>query len=153
MDDLNPIWVRLLGRLQLSNPSGLPCLYTPNQFHIGRAHTQNDRCLLKYLINVGKVISSVDFFPPELCWWSGSISNNMYQCCHDSNLVEYQFSCWYFQCTHPSPPLSPRNGWRRTWSVWSFKARAPSRESPQSGTMRRTSGNKHLATDTWVPLA
>ena len=25
IDDLNPIWVRLLGRLQLSNPSDLPC--------------------------------------------------------------------------------------------------------------------------------
>ena len=25
IDDLNPIWVRLLGRSQLSNPSGLPC--------------------------------------------------------------------------------------------------------------------------------
>ena len=25
MDDLNPIWVRLLGRSQLSNPSDLPC--------------------------------------------------------------------------------------------------------------------------------
>ena len=26
IDDLNPIWVRLLSRLQLSNPSDLPCL-------------------------------------------------------------------------------------------------------------------------------
>ena len=26
IDDLNPIWVRLLGRSQLSNPSDLPCL-------------------------------------------------------------------------------------------------------------------------------
>ena len=25
MDDLNPVWVRLLGRSQLSNPSDLPC--------------------------------------------------------------------------------------------------------------------------------
>ena len=25
INDLNPIWVRLLGRLQLSNPSDLPC--------------------------------------------------------------------------------------------------------------------------------
>ena len=27
MDDLNPIWVRLLGWTQLSNPSDLPCYY------------------------------------------------------------------------------------------------------------------------------
>ena len=27
IDDLIPIWVRLLGRSQLSNPSDLPCLY------------------------------------------------------------------------------------------------------------------------------
>ena len=27
IDDLNPIWVRLLGRSQLSNPSDLPCSY------------------------------------------------------------------------------------------------------------------------------
>ena len=27
IDDLNPIWVRLLGRPQLSNPSDLPCFY------------------------------------------------------------------------------------------------------------------------------
>ena len=27
IDDLNPIWVRLLGRSQLSNPSDLPCLW------------------------------------------------------------------------------------------------------------------------------
>ena len=26
IDDLNPIWVRVLGRSQLSNPSDLPCL-------------------------------------------------------------------------------------------------------------------------------
>ena len=26
IDDLNPVWVRLLGRSQLSNPSDLPCL-------------------------------------------------------------------------------------------------------------------------------
>ena len=29
IDDLNPIWVRLLGRSQLSNPSDLPCLIIP----------------------------------------------------------------------------------------------------------------------------
>ena len=28
IDDLNPIWVRLLGRSQLSNPSDLPCSST-----------------------------------------------------------------------------------------------------------------------------
>ena len=28
IDDLNPVWVRLLGRSQLSNPSDLPCLKT-----------------------------------------------------------------------------------------------------------------------------
>ena len=27
VDDLNPIWVRLLGRSQLSNPSDLPCFH------------------------------------------------------------------------------------------------------------------------------
>ena len=27
IDDLNPIWVRLLGQSQLSNPSDLPCLF------------------------------------------------------------------------------------------------------------------------------
>ena len=27
IDDLNPIWVRLLGRSQLSNPSDLPCFF------------------------------------------------------------------------------------------------------------------------------
>ena len=27
IDDLNPIWVRLLGRSQLSNPTDLPCLF------------------------------------------------------------------------------------------------------------------------------
>ena len=27
VDDLNPIWVRLLGRPQLSNPSDLPCCF------------------------------------------------------------------------------------------------------------------------------
>ena len=32
IDDLNPIWVRLLGRSQLSNPSDLPCCY-PELFH------------------------------------------------------------------------------------------------------------------------
>ena len=26
IDDINPVWVRLLGRSQLSNPSDLPCL-------------------------------------------------------------------------------------------------------------------------------
>ena len=31
IDDLNPIWVRLLGRSQLSNPSDLPC-YHPYDF-------------------------------------------------------------------------------------------------------------------------
>ena len=29
IDDLNPVWVRLLGRSQLSNPSDLPCYYSP----------------------------------------------------------------------------------------------------------------------------
>ena len=29
IDDLNPIWVRLLGRSQLSNPSDLPCFVFP----------------------------------------------------------------------------------------------------------------------------
>ena len=28
IDDLNPIWVRLLGRSQLSNPSDLPCYWS-----------------------------------------------------------------------------------------------------------------------------
>ena len=27
IDDLNPVWVRLLGRSQLSNPSDLPCYF------------------------------------------------------------------------------------------------------------------------------
>ena len=35
IDDLNPIWVRLLGRSQLSNPSDLPC-YILN--HLRKAH-------------------------------------------------------------------------------------------------------------------
>ena len=33
IDDLNPIWVRLLGRSQLSNPSDLPCLSTITLFN------------------------------------------------------------------------------------------------------------------------
>ena len=33
INELNPIWVRLLGRSQLSNPSDLPC-YLPNHFEI-----------------------------------------------------------------------------------------------------------------------
>ena len=33
IDDFNPIWVRLLGRSQLSNPSDLPCyIFTRGQF-------------------------------------------------------------------------------------------------------------------------
>ena len=32
IDDLNPIWVRLLGRSQLSNPSDLPCLFIAQQW-------------------------------------------------------------------------------------------------------------------------
>ena len=32
IDDLNPIWVRLLGRSQLSNPSDLPCLSSSIKF-------------------------------------------------------------------------------------------------------------------------
>ena len=29
IDDLNPIWIRLLGRSELSNPSDLPCFINP----------------------------------------------------------------------------------------------------------------------------
>ena len=32
IDDLNPIWVGLLGRSQLSNPSDLPCCKTYNKY-------------------------------------------------------------------------------------------------------------------------
>ena len=34
IDDLNPVWVRLLGRSQLSNPSNLPCLCIFDEFFI-----------------------------------------------------------------------------------------------------------------------
>ena len=34
IEDLNPIWVRLLGRLQLSNPSDLPCYTLPKFYQI-----------------------------------------------------------------------------------------------------------------------
>ena len=37
IDNLNPIWVRLLGRWQLSNPSDLPCL---NHIHTWQASPQ-----------------------------------------------------------------------------------------------------------------
>ena len=38
IDDLNPIWVRLLGRSQLSHPSDLPCSRSTDKFqgHVGQ---------------------------------------------------------------------------------------------------------------------
>ena len=35
IDDSNPIWVRLLGRSQLSNPSDLPCYISIGKFDVG----------------------------------------------------------------------------------------------------------------------
>ena len=42
IDDMNPIWVRLLGLSQLSNPSGLPCLNFP--FKIKSRHPMDLFC-------------------------------------------------------------------------------------------------------------
>ena len=41
INDLNPIWVRLLGRSQLSNPSDLPCWYMLLNFAGWRCYTCN----------------------------------------------------------------------------------------------------------------
>ena len=42
IDDLNPIWVRLLSRSQLSNPSDLPCYITWMSFGIPNISMQNE---------------------------------------------------------------------------------------------------------------
>ena len=59
IDDLNPIWVRLLGRLQLSNPSDLPCC---------EKSEYDNRFLLKYTFE--KVDNVTTTTCPADCIWS-----------------------------------------------------------------------------------
>ena len=48
IDDLNPIWVRLPGRSQLSNPSDLPCLLADWKWLHPIAITFNTLCLVEF---------------------------------------------------------------------------------------------------------
>ena len=44
IDDFNPIWIRLLGRSQLSNPSDLPCFILN--------YISANRCAKRYVVDV-----------------------------------------------------------------------------------------------------
>ena len=50
IDDLDQIWARLLGRLQLSNPSDLPCLIQIPVFR-GHLHCNGPYLYIRYIMN------------------------------------------------------------------------------------------------------
>ena len=55
IDDLNPIWVRLLGRSQLSNPSDLPCsFWTHTQSFYSSQWNEIDMELRKTILSIVK---------------------------------------------------------------------------------------------------
>ena len=60
IDDLNPIWVRLLGRSQLSNPSDLPCSRWPITWLLLNGHRKDIRLALLYQIIQGKITAEAD---------------------------------------------------------------------------------------------
>ena len=54
--DLNPIWVRLLGRSQLSNPSDLPCLRWILQYLFQHPLLKNRRFSTRYNEHIGHTL-------------------------------------------------------------------------------------------------
>ena len=60
IDALNPIWVRLLGRSQLSNPSDLPCLWRDN---IHEFHFMFYQAYILILSNQPELTSFVEWWP------------------------------------------------------------------------------------------
>ena len=61
IDKFNPVWVKLLGRLQLSNPSDLPCWFIHIQILLICIHFQPSHGQSVLLINW------VDMFFREIC--------------------------------------------------------------------------------------
>ena len=69
INDLNPIWVRSLGRWQLSNPSDLPC-FMKNQFGLYITYISVAHFAMKFCTEHGSIIECCAGFAYPIAWWS-----------------------------------------------------------------------------------
>ena len=74
IDDWNPIWVRLLGRSQLSNPSDLPCLVivralVPTLLHVWNSNLQTHK-IQPHTVALKKTLYSWSACALLLCPWA-----------------------------------------------------------------------------------
>ena len=128
IDDLNPIWVRLLGRSQLSNPSDLPCI---RQEHHNRGMIMSSKWLLDCMWQMLKFAMSLHQIILFSCdqaalWMVFSVCLSVRPSVCPSHLFDYvpiMVSSWNFQ------ELSPRT---RVTSMQKVKVRCQRSRSQRS---------------------
>ena len=106
IDDLNPIWVRLLGRSQLSNPSDLPCSFLDIYFSVKlqRINTISLENILNwYLVKLQLYLRHTCFLAATkhlYKWYFPSVCPSVRLSVRLSHLFDYvllNVSSWNFQ--------------------------------------------------------